>query len=76
MPIPRVKEIEGRLDIALSNNMPIESKYMFVGELAARLGEDISREDYARMLKKLGFTSEELFKFTDFVMFGKLAEED
>ncbi|MFP4369250.1 MAG: hypothetical protein ACLFR2_06710 [Candidatus Kapaibacterium sp.] len=71
-----VKNIESRLEKALENNMPIESKYIFAGEfnLLNSLGF-ITIEELERYYKKLGFKREELFKYTDYVDFGE-PEED
>ncbi len=77
MGIKYLKEIENRIDIALKNNMPYESKLIFVGELlAAYYQEIISIVELDRYLQKLGFSRQELYKWTDYVTFGEPQEDD
>ena len=66
-----------RIEEAIKNNMPYESKLVFVGELtAAYFSGVISIKEEEELLAKLGFTRKELFKYTDFVTFGELQDED
>ncbi len=69
--------IKGRIEKALKNNMPYESKLIFVGELsAACLSDIISINEEDELLNKLGFNRMELYKWTDFVGYGKIQDED
>jgi len=77
MGVKYLKEIENRIDVALRNNMPYEAKLIFIGELlAAYYQEIISIAELDKYLDKLGFTRQELHKWTDYVTFGEPQEDD
>lgn len=77
MGVTYLKKIENRIDVALKNKMPYESKLIFVGELlAAYYQEIISIVELDKCLKKLGFTRQELYKWTDYVTFAEPQEDD
>lgn len=77
MGVKYLKEIENRIDVALKNKMPNESKLIFVGELlAAYYQEIISIVELDKYLKNLGFTRQELYKWTDYVTFAEPQEDD
>lgn len=72
-----LNEIGSRIEIALNNKMPYESKLIFVGELlAAYYQEIISIVELDKYLNKIGFTRGELYKWTDYVTFGEPQKDD
>jgi hypothetical protein len=76
MAYTKLKDVEQRLEKGLRNNMPLESRYMFVGELSAL--SDLSQikiSDYERLVKKLGFTREGIREFVSYLFYGELEED-
>jgi|GEM_PF-4674757 hypothetical protein len=77
MAYSKLNDVEQRLEKGLRNKMPLESKYMFVGELSAL--SDLSQikiSDYERLIKRLGFTKKELAPFTTYLMFGEIEPDE
>lgn len=72
-----LSSIEERIEKALRNNMFYEAKLIFVGELAAAvMSQIISISQEEKLLAKLGFSRQELYKWTDYVTFGEPQEDD
>jgi hypothetical protein len=67
-----LSSVEERIEKALANNMPFESRLIFVGELAAAvMSQVITINQEEKLLARLGFTRGELYKWTDYVTFGE-----
>ncbi|MFP4369253.1 MAG: hypothetical protein ACLFR2_06725 [Candidatus Kapaibacterium sp.] len=71
-----LEEFKQRLNKAIRNDLPVEAKYMYIGEIRTlfSLGY-IENKDVDEAYKKLGLNEEELNPISDYLDFGE-PEED